>query len=118
MLQKALPALLNLDLGLLSRTEGRTTYRHDYKGELLHQLVAHSQCWLFRVELWYGSSSCVGRTIQRYQMHFFFQDHLSPLQLHNLGAHLVIPHCLKVIGSEMFASEIGWDLNQAVINIY
>lgn len=49
---------------------------------------------------------------------FFSQDHLSPLQLHNLGAHLVIPHCLKVIGSKMFASEIGWDLNQAVINIY
>lgn len=48
----------------------------------------------------------------------FFQDLLSPLQLHNLGAHLVISHCLKVIGSEMFASEIGWDLNQAVINIY
>lgn len=42
-------------------------------------------------------------------MLFFFQDLLSPLQLHNLGALLDIPHCLKIICLEMFALFMGMD---------
>lgn len=34
---------------------------------------------------------------------FFFQVHLSLLQLHNRGAHLDVPRCLKIISLEMFA---------------